>query len=73
MGKRDSFNEDEATGAMPGLVPELRPFAAEVSAAIQQQDNASLREIIERSGLEWLDPPLPDRYRTGIPDHCRKT
>lgn len=57
----------------PQLRPELRPFAAEVSAAIRCHDNVALREIIERSGLEWLDPPLPDRYKNDISCGLRKT
>lgn len=55
------------------LIPELRPFADEVEAALQRRDNAALREIIERCGLGWIDPALPDRYRTGKSCEGRET
>lgn len=49
------------------LWPELRPVAAAVAAAIQADDAAALRAIVEGCGLAWLDPELPDRHKTGMP------
>lgn len=49
------------------LWPELRPVAAAVAAAIQADDAVALRAIVEGCGLEWLDPELPDRHKTGMP------
>ena len=46
----------------PEMVKELKPYEAEVMAAIKQRDMVALRKIVEKAGLTWEDRGLPERY-----------
>jgi hypothetical protein len=45
------------------IAKELEPWKAEFEAAAACGDIEKCREIVERAGLTWLDPELPEKYK----------
>jgi hypothetical protein len=45
------------------IAAELKHCQDEVDEAAKAGDIERLKRIIEREGLEWIEPPLPEKYR----------
>lgn len=45
--------------------PALKHLQPAIDEAARDGDTEKLRTLIESAGLEWLDPPLPEKYRSG--------
>lgn len=45
------------------IVPELRPYRTEVEKALRTGNLEELKAIVEKAGLEWLNPELPEKYK----------
>lgn len=46
------------------IAPELRPYRAEVEEAVITGNSEKLKAIVEKAGLEWRDPELPEKYKS---------
>lgn len=44
------------------IVEELKPYEAEVNAAIMNKDMAALRRIVEAAGLSWVECCPNEKY-----------
>lgn len=46
----------------PDIHPALKNIQPEIDEAARNGDIEKLRSLIEGAGLEWSDPPLPEKY-----------
>lgn len=44
----------------------LKGVQAEIDAAAAKKDIDEMRRLVERAGLTWIDPELPEKYKYDI-------
>jgi len=49
---------------MADIDPRLKHIQKELDAAAGNRDHKEFRRLIESAGLTWLDPELPEKYKS---------